>query len=58
MVVLEGLKLVIRNYAEANLPSAVSVPNFPGCETNSDSHNVAFDKVIYIESTDYRQVYL
>ncbi|KAK6060450.1 hypothetical protein COOONC_01891 [Cooperia oncophora] len=55
MAVLEGLKLTIENFDEMNLPSTVTVPDFPSDLTCEKNHHVAFDRVVYIERTDYRQ---
>ncbi|XGW27947.1 hypothetical protein V3C99_008052 [Haemonchus contortus] len=55
MAILEGLKLTIENFDEMNLPSSVSVPDFPSESNCEKYHEVAFDRVIYIERTDYRQ---
>ncbi|KHJ80822.1 hypothetical protein OESDEN_19498 [Oesophagostomum dentatum] len=58
MAVLEGLKLTIENFDEMNLPSTVTVPDFPSDPQCSKTHEVAFDRVVYIERSDYRQVEL
>lgn len=51
--VLEPLKVVIENYPHSG-PIQISVPDFP---TNPErgSHSIAFDKVIYIEKTDFKE---
>ncbi|CAD6194560.1 unnamed protein product [Caenorhabditis auriculariae] len=54
MAVLNGLKLTIENFEELNLPSELSVPDFPSDPQTSGTHIVAFDKEIFIEKTDYR----
>ncbi|KAF2878943.1 hypothetical protein ILUMI_27216 [Ignelater luminosus] len=54
MVVLDPLKITIENYPH-NKPVNVSVPNFPS-KPELGSHNVTFDKVIYIESNDFMEV--
>lgn len=56
MAVLEGLKLTIENFDEMKLPSSVTVPDFPSDPQCTSNHQVAFDRVVYIERTDYRQV--
>ncbi|WKY06374.1 hypothetical protein Q1695_006514 [Nippostrongylus brasiliensis] len=56
MAVLEGLKLTIQNFDEMNLPSSVTVPDFPSEPQCTSNHQVAFDRIVYIESSDYRQV--
>lgn len=55
MVVLDPLKITIENYPH-NKPISVSVPNFPS-KPELGSHSVTFDKVIYIESSDYMEVF-
>lgn len=54
MAVLDGLKLTIENFAELNLPSTFEVPDFPSEPSDPRKHNVAVDKEIYIEKTDYK----
>uniref|UniRef100_A0A0N5APU4 Probable glutamine--tRNA ligase n=1 Tax=Syphacia muris TaxID=451379 RepID=A0A0N5APU4_9BILA len=55
MAVLDPLKLVIENYDEMGLPNKVSVPDFPAELGISGSHDVSFDKIIFIEKEDYRK---
>ncbi|CAI4226497.1 unnamed protein product [Auanema sp. JU1783] len=55
MVVLDGLKVTIENYSELNLPTKVTVPDFPSNPGTSASHEIAFDSVIFIEKSDYRK---
>ncbi|EYC10419.1 hypothetical protein Y032_0055g2548 [Ancylostoma ceylanicum] len=57
MAVLEGLKMTIENFDEMNLPSTVTVPDFPSDPQCNKTHEVAFDRVVYIERSDYRQYY-
>jgi len=54
MVVLDPLKITMENYPQ-NKPIDVSVPNFPS-KPELGSHNVTFDKVIYIEGNDFMEV--
>ncbi|KHN72416.1 putative glutamine--tRNA ligase [Toxocara canis] len=54
MAVLEPLKLIIENFDEMKLPSEVTVPDFPSEPSRSEQHLVAFDRVLYIERSDYR----
>ncbi|VDM78321.1 unnamed protein product [Strongylus vulgaris] len=56
MAVLEGLKMTIENFDEMNLPSKVTVPDFPSDPQCNKTHEVAFDRTVYIERSDYRQV--
>jgi glutaminyl-tRNA synthetase len=53
MAVIEPLKLTIENSDEFKDIQTVEVPDFPG-DPNSSKHNVAFDRVVYIELDDYR----
>lgn len=53
MVVLEPLKITITNFPESNAID-ISVPNFPNDATKG-SHNVKFDRVIYIEKNDFHE---
>ncbi|KAF5288075.1 hypothetical protein FQR65_LT12125 [Abscondita terminalis] len=53
MVVLDPLKVTIENYPHKT-PVKVSVPNFPS-KPELGSHDVTYDKVIYIESTDFAE---
>lgn len=55
MAVFEGLKLTIENFDEMDLPTSVDVPDFPSDPKPEASHQVAFDRIVYIERTDYRQ---
>ncbi|RCN52116.1 hypothetical protein ANCCAN_01546 [Ancylostoma caninum] len=57
MAVLEGLKMTIENFDEMNLPATVTVPDFPSDPQCNKTHEVAFDRVVYIERSDYRQVF-
>jgi glutaminyl-tRNA synthetase len=54
MVVLEPLKVTITNFPY-NKPVIIQVPNLP-TEKDKDNHSIIFDKIIYIESSDFRQV--
>lgn len=53
---LNPLKVTIENYDEMRLPNSVSVPDFPPEIKMDSNHNVAFDRVIFIEKDDYRRV--
>uniref|UniRef100_A0A914ZL78 Probable glutamine--tRNA ligase n=1 Tax=Parascaris univalens TaxID=6257 RepID=A0A914ZL78_PARUN len=55
MAVLMPLKLIIENYDEMNLPSKVSVPDFPSDPSRKEEHTVAFDREIFIERSDFRE---
>lgn len=54
MVVLEPLKVTIKNPPQTH-PIDINVPDFPN-DLDKGSHNVKFDKVIYIERSDFREV--
>ncbi|KAL1518260.1 hypothetical protein ABEB36_001908 [Hypothenemus hampei] len=54
MVVLEPLKVVIENFPYS-APQIVTVPDFPQ-KPDSSSHPVVFDRVIYIEKSDFMEV--
>lgn len=54
MVVLEPLKIIIDNYPNKG-PTKVSVPNFPS-RPELGNHAVTFDKIIYIEKSDFMEV--
>lgn len=53
LVVLEPLKVVISNFP-SDKPMKLTVPDFPADEKKS-SHEIAFDRVIYIEQTDFKE---
>jgi glutaminyl-tRNA synthetase len=54
MAVLEPLKVTIENYPYDG-PLEISVPNFPTDESKG-SHNIYFDKVVYIDASDFQEV--
>lgn len=56
MAVLEPLKVTIENYPNDS-PIEIEVPNFPNDESKG-SHKVIFDKVVYIDSSDFHEVNL
>ncbi len=53
MAVLEPLKVNLVNLV-AGITYQIKVPNFPGKPEKGD-HTVAFDKVIYIEQSDFKE---
>ncbi|XP_043260696.1 probable glutamine--tRNA ligase isoform X1 [Colletes gigas] len=53
MAVLDPLKITISNFPHEN-SIKLTVPNFPN-EPDKGQHNIIFDKVIYIEASDFRQ---
>lgn len=54
MVVLEPLKITIENFPSTS-PIKISVPNFPN-KPELGAHDVIFDRVIYIEKSDFMEV--
>nr|CAG4649950.1 EOG090X01EL [Sida crystallina] len=54
MVVLAPLKVTIRNFP-AGSPATIEVPDFP-TEPQKGSHQIAFDRVLYIDRSDFREV--
>ncbi|KJH40659.1 tRNA ligase class I, catalytic domain protein [Dictyocaulus viviparus] len=58
MAVLQGLKVIIQNFDEMDLTPFVMVPDFPSDPMCTKNHKVAFDRVICIERSDYKQLAL
>ena len=56
MAVLEPLKVTIENYPNES-SIEIDVPNFPNDEAKG-SHKVDFNKVVYIDSCDFQEVFL
>lgn len=56
MAVLEPLKVTISNYP-FNERVEIDVPNFPNDESKG-SHKVFFDKVVYIDASDFKEASL
>jgi glutaminyl-tRNA synthetase len=54
LVVLEPLKVTISNFPEKNSVS-IKVPDFPS-DPEKGSHSIEFDRVIYIEKSDFKEV--
>jgi len=54
MVVLEPIKLTIKNFPQEKAIE-LNVPNFPN-ETEKGYHEIAFNEVIYIEASDFKEV--
>ena len=54
MAVLEPLKVTISNFT-ASEPTEIEVPDFPADESKG-SHRVPFEKTVYIEQSDFREV--
>lgn len=55
MVVLDPLKVTISNFTHEN-SIKLTVPNFPN-EPEKGQHDITFDEVIYIEASDFKEVY-
>lgn len=55
MVVLNPLKVTIINYPYDG-PTTIDVPDFPK-EPQKGSHIVTLDRVLFIDRTDFREVY-
>ena len=54
MAVMEPLKVTLENYPfESKIE--LSIPNFPNDESRG-SHLVYFDKVVYIDASDFIEV--
>uniref|UniRef100_A0A8D9F353 glutamine--tRNA ligase n=1 Tax=Cacopsylla melanoneura TaxID=428564 RepID=A0A8D9F353_9HEMI len=53
MVVIEPLPLNIVNFDQLNTENKFSVPDFPN-DANKGSHEIHFDRTIYIERTDFK----
>lgn len=54
MIVLEPLKITIKNYSNDG-PISYTVPDFPN-EPEKGSHKVTFNNVLYIESSDFKEL--
>ncbi|XP_031621743.1 probable glutamine--tRNA ligase [Contarinia nasturtii] len=53
LVVLEPVKVTLTNFP-FDKPQSITVPNFPNDPTKG-THQVIFDKVIYIEQSDFKE---
>ena len=56
MAVLKPLKVTIENYPHESMIE-ITAPNFPADE-NKGSHVVHFDKIVYIDRSDFIEVKL
>lgn len=56
MVVLEPIKLTIRNFPHKK-PLKLTVPDFPN-EPERGHHEITFNEIVYIETSDFKEVYL
>ena len=56
MAVLDPLKIVITNFPSNN-PIIKSIPNMPS-DLSKGCRNLLFDRVVYIEKSDFSEVFL
>lgn len=56
MVVLNPIKITISNFPHEN-PIKLSVSDFPN-EPERGQHEITFDKIVYIESSDFKEVHI
>lgn len=54
LVVLEPLKITIENFPSSK-PIKLNVPDFPGQTDSKAEHEIVFDRVIYIEQSDFKE---
>lgn len=54
LIVLEPLKITITNFI-SDKPIVLNVPDFPGQVDSKASHNIIFDRVLYIEQSDFKE---
>lgn len=54
LVVLEPLKITITNFI-SDKPIKLNVPDFPGQTDSKSSHDIIFDRVVYIEQSDFKE---
>lgn len=54
LVVLEPLKITISNFI-SDKPIKLNVPDFPGQTDSKSSHDIIFDRVVYIEQSDFKE---
>ncbi|CAG9809996.1 unnamed protein product [Chironomus riparius] len=54
LVVLEPLKITIRNFI-SDKPINLTIPDFPAQTENKASHNIVFDRIVYIEQSDFKE---
>lgn len=55
LVVLEPLKVTITNFPSES-PIVLNVPDFPGQSDCKTSHDITFDRVVYIEQSDFKEI--
>lgn len=54
LVVLEPLKVTITNFI-SDKPITLNIPDFPGQADCKTSHDIVFDRVVYIEQSDFKE---
>jgi glutaminyl-tRNA synthetase len=54
LVVLEPLKVTISNFI-SDKPINLKIPDFPAQPENKASHNIVFDRIVYIEQSDFKE---
>lgn len=54
LVVLEPLKVTITNFPSES-PIVLNVPDFPGQPECKTTHNITFDRVVFIEQSDFKE---
>jgi glutaminyl-tRNA synthetase len=54
LVVLEPLKITITNFI-SDKPIKLNVPDFPGQLDCKSSHDIIFDRILYIEQSDFKE---
>lgn len=54
LVVLEPLKITITNFI-SDKPIKLNVPDFPGQPDSKSSHDIIFDRVLFIEHSDFKE---
>lgn len=56
MAVLDPIRIVIENFDELNLNPEIDAPCFPGNPDSMDKFKINFDRIVYIERNDFREV--
>ena len=54
LVVIEPLKITITNFP-SDSPIILNVPDFPGQPECKSNYDITFDRVVYIEQTDFKE---
>ncbi|XP_070490880.1 probable glutamine--tRNA ligase [Chironomus tepperi] len=54
LVVLEPLKVTISNFISDKAIN-LTIPDFPAQPENKATHNIVFDRVVYIEQSDFKE---